>query len=91
MRTIKKFENMRDLILRLRGRVLHDNDIDLLIKKFVKNKSKYSRLVEILHRPQGTGLTDSDINFITEGFGWKTDEYLNEIKERIKIELEECK
>lgn len=91
MRTTKKFENMQDLVERIRGRVLHDSDIDLLIKKFVKNKSKYSRLVEILHRPQGTGLSDSDINFITEGFGWKTNEYLNKIRERIKLVLEGCK
>lgn len=91
MRTIKKFETMQDLIERLRGRVLLDNDIDLLIKKFVKNKSKYSRLVEILHRQQGTGLSDSDINFITEGFGWKTGEYISEVRQRIKLLLEECK
>lgn len=82
---------MRDLIQRLSDRVLLDDDIDLLIKKFIKNKSKYARLVEILHRPQGTGINDSDISFIIEGFGWKTGEYISEIRKRIKLELEECK
>ena len=80
---------MRDLIQRLRDRVLLDDDIDLLIKKFIKNKSKYARLVEILHRPQGTGINDSDVSFITEGFGWNPGEYLSEIRERIKLQLEE--
>jgi hypothetical protein len=91
MKTTNKFEKMQDLILRLRDRVLLDDDIDLLIKKFVKNKSKYTRLVEILHRPQDIGMSDSDVSFITEGFGWNPGEYLSELRERIKLQLEELK
>ena len=82
MRTNKKFYMMYNLIERISYHNQTDDDIELLIKKFIRNRTKYSQLLRILHRETFVDITESDVNFISMGFGWKNGEFWNEILER---------